>query len=288
MHHQELLFNTLIHRPYTASKINELTQDDDFYYLYKHTKVDQNQLVFNIFKKCHMKFSKPIDFNDPYDCHFETRIDFTGLTRKKFNKEHRLKIRTDQWEHTKEKYKSNLINIIKNNYLNDIRNNHFTVACFNNNPLNILMWSHYADNHRGFLIEFKFPKKAIGRLPIPVEYTSQYPIISLPYSLHALNQDLDLQHENTRKIFYTKSIDWEYENEYRLINIKNELATFPENYISSVIFGTNTPPSIKNTINEIIQDFNLINKLEIKTYQTQLAKKQYRLIVPNHPRLKNI
>lgn len=279
------LFHALINRPYTLLKLNELNQDSDFYYLYKHTRVDERQLVFNIFNNCQLKFSKPIDFNDPYDCHFENNINFKGLTRKNFNKEHNLKIRTDEWEETKEKYKMTLTKLIKKNYLNDIRNKYFTVACFNNNPLNILMWSHYADNHKGFLIEFKFPKKDLGRLPIPVEYTNEYPIVSLPYSYHAFNQNLDLQIENTRKIFYTKSSDWNYENEYRLINIKDELALFPANLISSVIFGTNTPPSIKQTLNEIIKNFNLKNNLIVKTYQTELVKKQYRLIVPNHPRL---
>lgn len=280
-----LLVKELMKRPYIASKIKELTQDDEFYYFYKHTRVDPQKLVLNIFEKCHIKFTKPVDFNDPYDCHFDTRVDFSGLTRKKFNKEHNLKIREYEWEESKEKYKNHLIKIIKKHALKDFRENFFTVTCFNNNPLNILMWSHYADNHKGFLIEFKIPKYDFGRLPLPVEYSHEYPTISLPYSFHAYEKDINIQIENTRKIFYIKSKEWEYENEYRLINVEKELSSFPANYISSVLFGTNTPASIKNAINEVIKNFNLKHSLDVKTYQAQLAQKQYRLTAPGHPRL---
>lgn len=36
-----------------------------------------------------------------------------------------------------------------------------SVTCFNNNPLNMLMWSHYAQSHTGFLVEFKIPHPTI-------------------------------------------------------------------------------------------------------------------------------
>ena len=283
----DLLFKSLIKNPYTLSKLDELFQDDDFYYLYKHTRIDPNQYVFNIFKKCQLKFSKPADFNDPYDCHFEIKVNFSGLTRNRFNSENNLTILEHEWKKSKETYKKTLTEIIKKSALEDFRNKYFTISCFNNSPLNILMWSHYADNHKGFLIEFKFPKKNLGRFPLPVEYCSEYPIITIPASLQIYRSNLNLQIEQAKKTFYIKSKEWIYENEYRLINNQNELATFPAEYISSVIFGTNTTTPIKNTIKNIIEEFNLKNNLNVKTYESQLAKRKFKIVVPNHPRLNN-
>lgn len=36
----------------------------------------------------------------------------------------------------------------------------FGVTCFTENPTDILMWSHYADNHRGVCLSFDFDEEA--------------------------------------------------------------------------------------------------------------------------------
>lgn len=285
MTNEFLLLESLHDSLYNKIRLDELTHDEEFYYLYKHARVDQSELVFNVFKNCQLKFSRPIDFNDPYDCHFDTKIDFSGITRKKFNKEFNREIKEHEWKEISLDFQYELTRSFKINALRDIRTKNFTVACFNNNPLNTLMWSHYADNHKGFLIEFKFPRNDINRLPVPVDYSINYPILTLPWSMASFLSNKSLQIEDLRKIFFTKSLDWKYENEYRLINTNHELATFPANLISSVVFGTKTPPKIMDKVNQIIKDFNLTHNMHVKTYQSQLAKRKYEIVVPNHPRL---
>ena len=76
----------------------------------------------------------------------------------------------------------------------------------------LLMWAHYADYHRGFVIGFDEgnaffkgaePVSGLQRLS-PVEYKEKRPVLSP--STH-----------NTPHIFFRKSPEWSYESEWRLI-----------------------------------------------------------------------
>jgi hypothetical protein len=68
---------------------------------------------------------------------------------------------------------------------------------------NVLMWSHYARNHEGFVIGFDGRHEYFGKSVEKVIYSE-----TRPYYDPTINS-----HEPT--IFNTKSIDWAYEQEYR-------------------------------------------------------------------------
>lgn len=93
--------------------------------------------------------------------------------------------------------------------------NRFAVFCLSKSkkPNNLLMWSHYADNHKGVAIEFDFPQeilsKSIGEKIHPICYKKKRPEKYL-YNL-------------TLKDWFTyKAKEWKYENEQRLIlSLKN-------------------------------------------------------------------
>lgn len=65
------------------------------------------------------------------------------------------------------------------------------------------MWGHYANHHRGICFEFDARTRDLA-CAIQVQYSSQYPRFSL-----ADNDDISP--------FHSKSSDWAYEEEYRLI-----------------------------------------------------------------------
>lgn len=278
-----MLNQDLLNDPYVQVKLNELHQDDEHYYLYKHLGIDTEELVFNLFKKCHFKFSFPTNFNDPYDCCFNTNIDFSNLKREIFNKEYGLNIAKKDWKLKKNEYQYNLEQLMKKEAIKEFRTR-FTVNCFNNSPLNILMWSHYAKNHEGFMVEFKFPKSQSGHIPLPVNYDHQYPTLNLPWSRKAFLATQDKYNEHFKKMFFLKSQDWSYENEYRLIG-KTELSTFPPHYISSVILGTKTKDNDKLKIKKFVAEFNDKHNLNIQVFNASLSKDKYELRASNHPRL---
>lgn len=68
---------------------------------------------------------------------------------------------------------------------------------------NILMWSHYACNHEGFVLGFDGDHDYFGKRVIPIIYTNVRPFVDPTTS------------RQSGELFYTKSKDWEYEQEYR-------------------------------------------------------------------------
>ena len=112
---------------------------------------------------------------------------------------------------------------------------------------NILMWSHYADGHKGICIEFCYSNEAhldFFARALSVKYRKKLPIINL-YTEDSLA---------IGKKLLSKSIDWSYEQEYRIIEYdrnKNEYCEFEPTLMSKIYLGLHI--SEKNT--EIIKSF---------------------------------
>lgn len=88
--------------------------------------------------------------------------------------------------------------------------NEFGIVCFSETPCNVLMWSHYADGHRGFVLEFEMDESKLEQ----VTYSTIAP--QLPSETEESNRDAiikDVAHRALR----TKSIEWAYEKEWRRI-----------------------------------------------------------------------
>lgn len=130
----------------------------------------------------------------------------------------------------------------------------FRVYCFGTDAGNLLMWSHYADGHKGICIEFNTNNNVIGTA-YRVEYSNEYPVWRL---------------DNPDRMSYllTKADVWEYEKEYRLIaqqcentTSKECLATennylkLPENSVLSIIVGCNGPyEEVCSLLDEVAPD----------------------------------
>jgi hypothetical protein len=111
------------------------------------------------------------------------------------------------------------------------------VYCLTPDPLSVLMWSHYAENHRGICLEFNVRNIAFMSA-VEVIYRSEYPFWT-PYSATI---------ENAVEMVLTKSADWSYENEFRLfarpdvddnhpLKLHGQCIRLPENALASVIVG---------------------------------------------------
>lgn len=90
------------------------------------------------------------------------------------------------------------------------------ISCFAERPDSILMWSHYANFHRGICVEYDLAGDANLRETIqPVQYLEeQYDVTHLG-SPHYRPEDI------SSAIYIaalTKAKEWEYENEWRIIN----------------------------------------------------------------------
>jgi len=90
----------------------------------------------------------------------------------------------------------------------------YGVCCFTKNgPESILMWAQYGDKHKGICVEYNFPEpldtsdtRIVG--PVKVNYVSKLPVVNLLRS--TLNDWLN--------VITCKSLEWQYEQEYRIIS----------------------------------------------------------------------
>jgi len=113
----------------------------------------------------------------------------------------------------------------------------FGVACFSTELNQPLMWSHYGASHEGICIQYFVRPLTVASesalLQYYVSYTSRLPPISLTEVLFA-------PRNVGQRMLATKSIDWAYEKEWRLIHptVKGEAADMPSGIeVASIIVG---------------------------------------------------
>ena len=116
------------------------------------------------------------------------------------------------------------------------------ISCFSTKNDSILMWSHYADSHRGVCFEFEENRDFFKK----VNYSSQrtninlYDAISRVLAFDFLNEKISYKDKKFSDIMlnplYTKSLEWAYENEVRCVLSDNEPNTLGFNYIDGKHF----------------------------------------------------
>lgn len=112
--------------------------------------------------------------------------------------------------------------------------NSFGIVCFSGMLDNPLMWSHYADNHRGICLMYMPDRDLSGLLSAhhEVRYSREYPrirMVDLP----------KIGSVGVESLLLTKSNDWRYEYEYRLIRpfgARSSLSYSP-NALVAIILG---------------------------------------------------
>jgi len=248
-----------------------------------------------------LRFTQPGDLNDPFEC-----IPILPAKDKVIElletvvKETLAKIDKDK---IPENFKNNFKNEFTKNFkyekiafLNDQPNNfselyYDNVITQQNNKLGIfsltrrwnstLMWSHYTNSHKGFCIGFERNSKFFK-----IKYSNPiFSIQPIEYSEDRIEVPLERGKQTNLKVLLTKSTDWEYEEEERLIEILENcdkkiesnpydihLFKVPHTIISEIIAGANILPEDF----EKIQQFCL--KYDIKLYKSIISKTKFTVI----------
>lgn len=111
------------------------------------------------------------------------------------------------------------------------------VYCLAEGIENVLMWSHYADHHRGIALRFHFkPGPGSGLSPLfKVRYQKERP------SIEAYFGGAD-RPEDITDALRTKAEDWHYEREWRFLEPDGAgtTVTFDPKIITGVILGART------------------------------------------------
>lgn len=156
-----------------------------------------------------------------------------------------------------------------------------TVSCFSTSGWNNqLMWSHYANSYSGICIEYDFNaiNEFIGFI-YPVEYTSARPTLTLQdLGVKVILEDGQnkvIQGETDMVSIFSyllaKNKCWEYEKEWRIINIGEAYKPLFVNLscIKSITLGLKMDPLCKHLIWDICRD------KDIDCYQIVVSTEDY-------------
>lgn len=152
-------------------------------------------------------------------------------------------------------------------------NAYFGVLCFSTSNDSLLMWAHYADSHKGFVLEFETEDnefKELGDL-YEVKYNKARPI-------------LDPAQTPTMEVYMRKGKEWEYEHEYRLVrslpNCEKRLLADGEFYfvrmsrscVKALYLGSRMDKFLATQISQIMAG------TDAEIYQTELHLKEFGLV----------
>lgn len=121
------------------------------------------------------------------------------------------------------------------------------VYCLSRNNDNILMWTHYAENHTGYCLEFEATDNtAVFGASQEVLYRDEYPVVD--YYNTPKDEQVDL-------MLLTKYSGWSYEEEWRIIDFElgPGIREYPPQLLRGVIFGLRMPESARAMIRSLLK-----------------------------------
>lgn len=168
-----------------------------------------------LLKQPSIRFTQPNALNDPYECHLTLDRKTLLENYREFRRAGDPGISVERLDESVAMAESQLVIDALLHYRE--RRNSLGVVSLSEDPLQLLMWAHYADEHRGSAIELDVTHPAL--LPRSdggehysdirkVEYT-QKKIFGVPSP------------DTIVKVLSTKSTDWSYEREWRLVRTLN-------------------------------------------------------------------
>jgi hypothetical protein len=225
-------------------------------HLFKYQALAPHSLA-NI-RQASIWFSAPSRFNDPFDCAlsiFKTDLSDLDFGRA-FEYMRRIGRMTPELEaemyrdgKPTTRFREITVESIKKAFeeRRAIQSHHRGVACFSARSDDLLMWSHYADGHRGFCLEFDTSLEPFSKAK-PVVYRDDVPSVN-PIDIldRADNGEL------LDAMVYTKATCWSYEEEWRLLHEEaNKLYTYDYRALTGVYFGAAMPFAQKEIISLVL------------------------------------
>lgn len=235
--------------------------------LYKYRTFGVNSLT----ELCESEvyFSDPKNFNDPLDCSPTLINDLELVNVEKLT--HRMILQNQSKEKADKKiqhlrymsteYGDNKVDIDVQNYyirmlIQEIKcqldstmksRGVLSMTSHWNSPL---MWSHYANEHKGICIEYDI-SQAVCKRPKAVDYLGERGIHLSKVSDYVFNNSINATEEIEHKYFYTKANQWSYEKEWRYVSERQGSTSDPF-HLSAVYFGMRCEYSVISSIVKLL------------------------------------
>ncbi len=136
----------------------------------------------------------------------------------------------------------------------------FKIGCLCTDYKNRLMWSHYADGHKGFCVEYDFSNcddETLNDLPLPVIYTTNRPLIPWKAAFEKTPQNMQEASNEIILALLTKDNAWKYENEWHVFINANEPADHKMPRVSCIYLGALISDKNRDNILKIAKEKNI-------------------------------
>ena len=206
----------------------------------------------NLLEKGEVKFTKPSEFNDPFDCSPTCLYELPENT----------------FPHA--------VGGVINKSMQSVISTLHGVVCFTLHPDSMLMWSHYGDQHRSVCVGFD-TQILLDNAPINNNGNPLYnEIIKVDYTNIRPN-------DNDKALFFKKSDEWAYEDEYRIVSSKKKgkpewgpgVWNIHPSSIKEIIIGARVAPQIQEKIVHLIK--SKAHSIVIK--KAVLHMKKFKLLI---------
>lgn len=229
-------------------------------------------------------FASPDELNDPFELRFQFLLDAPHEDKVVFIAEALLRDDPSQGEATARfraeealRWAPDMAELVAQNIVENLTESARTdpgVLCLCARPDNILLWSHYADAHRGICVGFRTgPGMGFFERPAPVVYQPE------PLRVSLYEPDV----EKRFRAALTKAAAWSYEEEWRVVAVPPPLEraagvqTFPVDALSRVILGTGIGSTDRDAVLQWVQ----VYPAPVEIFTAELGSDRYHLnIVP--------
>ncbi|MGY3856846.1 DUF2971 domain-containing protein [Aeromonas intestinalis] len=253
--------------------------NDKEFFRYKYIPFNEGSL--KVITEGTIKFTMALDFNDPYDClpivHERRQDTESEIFKTKFN-EQSVGLSPAQKIKLKERMKGKFSGSVRSGEYYNTFLKRIGVLSLSRQYDNTLMWSHYADYHKGFLVGFRYsiPEDLVENdadldykniIPRKVIYSSDRPVY-------------DVNSQFKTEVLLNKNEVWKYEEEERAFSWKVQPGIHDydrEKRLHCVVAGAKIKPEnlvlLKNSVRQASKEIGR----KIILLQAKLSDSSYDL-----------
>ena len=173
------------------------------------------------------------------------------------------------------------------------------ICCFSRTVDNYLLWSHYADSHKGVCLGFDFGRYFTKGYDVGDAQLLQYDntaiyftdvhyepaFFELPYWDDKNSGDWSLGADEAIQVYAHKLKGWHYELEIRaiVVSLKDPFISFPPSALQEIAFGATCPQTVREFLLQAVRS----QANRIQPFEMQLDPKGNglkRIAIPLHNR----
>lgn len=245
----------------------------DAFSFYKYVNIRDALLIIN---NKTLMFTNPLDFNDPFD--IAPVFPEVGLS-----KFHSRILQKHGQAH--ELFGRKRIDYLKSMDFNELRKKFLKswgVTCFSKSPFILPLWAHYANNHKGCVLEFRVTEKMSNQIkanngiladivyPLNVTYNKKRP--------KAYDENGVLTGKSAQNILLTKDTAWAYEQEMRAFSDNSPgIHPFNKDQLHRVYCGLKMEEDSIKQIESSVKNYQKLYGKAVKVEQVHLDRNEYKM-----------